>query len=386
MHEREKDLSTHTRRTPDINRESMDKDMSTLQEALSSLFKMSRDPVLGVGAGDKIVFANPAAASLLGAQPGMPAGDIIPRHILTDPADSFIATQRLRDRRANVSVVRMDGVAVFTYSVLEPPPALQSPQAALQELSSRLMSARLAIDALVRRTKAEEDPDLRDTSETLYREYFRMLRLCRHMTLAAGIYRDDLPLVANVTDLGNLCRELCQTVSHFSESLGISIHFQADFGMHLTMADRDMIEIMLLNLLSNSLSHSKAGDVIHVELTRQEDRFVFAVRDAGTGMTADKMANIFHGSPAVDTADPTVGAGLGLVVARGVAERHGGFMILESRPGEGSSVRVSIPCRKSESLQAKCPITRYRSDGMNNVLMELSGWLDKKYFNHRLFD
>ena len=61
-------------------------------------------------------------------------------------------------------------------------------------------------------------------------------------------------------------------------------------------------------------------------------------------------------------------------------------MILESRPGQGTSVRVSLPYRQCDEMKARCPQVQYRSDGMDVVLTELSVILDRRYYNKKLFD
>ena len=360
--------------------------MSMLSEKLGLLFEMSREPVLGIAAGQIIVFANPAAAALLGVRAGDNAAEVLPEHILSDGAEQYIASHRVGDRRANVSVRRVDDVMLCTWSLLGPDPPLPAQDRAIKELSNSLMSARLAIDALVRRTKAEDDEALRDTVQTLYQEYFRMQRSCRHMNLAANILENSLPMASNVTDLGTLCQEMCDTVGRLFENMGISMTFEADFGLHLTMADSGLLEQMLANLLSNSLSHCKAGDAVRVELRRQSDRFIIAVRDTGSGISPEQMAHIFNNATAGHDGDPAAGAGQGLLIARGIAERHGGAIIIESRPGQGTEVRVSIPYRQTDAMQMNTPMARYRSDGMNTVLTEFSMLLDKKYYTRRMFD
>ena len=363
----------------------MDKDMSILPENLWALFDMSRDPVIGIGPDQSIVYANPPAAALLGVGAGSPAGGTVPEHILNEPSERFVASARVGRKRLNVSVIRLDGLTVCVYTRPPEEPAGTGPSVrALQELSSCLMSARLAIDALVRRTGADADPALLQTSAILYREYYRMLRACRHMTLAAGVAADSLPYTPQATDLGQLCRELCDTVGRLTESLGISVTFQADFGVHLSMADRNLLEILLLNLLTNSLTHSRAGDTIRVELARQKDRFLLSVRDPGSGISPEQLTGVFNSCP--DPAGPSAGAGLGLYIARGIAERHGGAMILESRPGRGTTVQISLPCKKSEDMVINSPQSVYRSEGMSTVLMELSPFLDRQYYNKKMFD
>lgn len=352
--------------------------MSLQPEMLGPLFEMSREPVLGLDAQKKVVFANPAATALLGVRAGDSADDVLPEHILSDTAEQFIASHRIGERRANVSVRRVEGVSVCTWSLSQSEPSCPVQSKALEEMSSHLMAARMAIDAIVRRTRAEDDQALNGTVQLLYQEYYRLQRVCQHMKMTENILQDTLPLLSGVTDLGTLCRELCDTVGRLFEDRGIPVVFEADFGLHLTMADSSLLECMLANILANSLAHCKSGDEIRVALDHQGDRFIIAVRDNGSGIDPEQMARIFNGAPA--------GAGQGLLIARGIAERHGGALILESRPGQGTSVRISIPYRQSDTLQMNSPPVRYHSDGMSAVLTEFSELLDKKYYTRRMFD
>lgn len=380
-------VGTNKDKRKNIKRESMGKDMGIQPEAIGPLFEMSRDPVLGVDRAHRVVFINPPAAALLGLRTGDDASSVVPAHILDDPAEQFIATASVGSRKASVSVRRLEDVAVLIWSLPRQEPPGLNPDRALRELADELMTARLAIDALVRHTKAEHDPASREAASVLYKSYYEMLRLSRHMTLAAGVARDQLPSAPQVTDLGQVCRELCQTVGALFESRGVSVVFRADGpGMHLTMADPDQLEIMLLNLLHNSLSHCGAGDAIRVDLAREGDRFIIAVQDPGSGIAPETLAGIFAGAPASGPGQPADGPGMGLYIARGIAERHGGTMLLESRPGMGTSVRISIPYKPSEDLTVNTPMARYRSDGMNNVLTELSTLLDKSFYTQRMFD
>ena len=363
----------------------MGKDMNLQPEQLGALFNMSRDPVLGIDAGRTVAFANPAAAQL-GIQAGMDAGELLPEHILSDPGEQFIASFRQGNRRISVSVQRLDGLTLCVCALPAGPSPMTSHSRALQELTANLMTTRLALDALSCCIRPETDPALQDVTSTLYRQYYLLRRTCTHMRQADGVLLGELPFQPRVLDLGNVCRELCDTVGQLTEPMGVSVAFHADFSMALTLADRDLIEGMLANLLTNSLLHCKQGDVIRVELTRWDDRFIIAVNDPGTGIPPEKLTELFNGQPAGGESDASAGAGLGLLVARGAAERHGGSMILESRQGEGTSVRVSIPLKQSDSTTINTPMVRYRSDGMNMILTELAPLLDKKYFNRKMFD
>ena len=360
----------------------MGKDMSLPSEDLGVLFQLERDPVLGISQEGTVVFSNPAALNLFGLRPGDSARDVVPAEVLYDPACRFVAAFQAGGQSFTMYAARLEALTVCSFRPLHVKPPAPAQANAVHVLSSSMMNMRMALDALVSGTGADGDPAFKETAETLYREYHRMRRACDHMAKADGILNGGLPYDPQVVDLGTLCRELCDTVGLLAEGMGLTVCFKVDDGLHLTMADAGLIESMLSNLLTNSIAHCRPGDRIKVELTRQGNRFILAVEDPGSGIAPEKLADIF--SP--DAAQGDGPAGLGLLIARGAAERHGGALILESRPGHGVAVRVSIPYRRTDDMHLGSPRPRYRASGMSTVLTELSVVLDKKYYNRRYFD
>ncbi len=363
-------------------------DMNLQPDVFGGLFDMSRDAVLGVDANGIIAFANPAAAVLLGASAGMPAIGIVPDYILEEQAERFVASAQIGDRSADVSVARQNGMTLLSFIPLptenEPRNVLSSK--ALRDMSDYLQSVRVAFDIIVRRTGAESNPSLKEYVTIMYHEYYRMRRLCQHMTYANGILQNNLPFFPQMTDLAALCRDLCDTVDRFSQEMGIAVRFHTDGALYLTMADEHHLEIMLLNLISNSLSHSREGDAIDLDLTRKNNRFVLSLHDRGDGIALDRLYSGIGRVATLDMTDTSAGAGLGLLIARGIAVRHGGALILERRPEGGTSVRISLPHRVPKNPEIRSPRISYRNESMSNILTELSVVLDKKYYDHRMFD
>ena len=120
------------------------------------------------------------------------------------------------------------------------------------------------------------------------------------------------------------------------------------------VADRDRIDQVLTNLISNAVRYSPEGGLIEIAAESAGGFLRLAVRDRGIGVPADKQAVIFerfgraHG--AVDG-----GIGLGLAIARGIVELHGGKISVESTgvPGEGSTFQVLIPLAPAERGTAR---------------------------------
>jgi signal transduction histidine kinase len=112
--------------------------------------------------------------------------------------------------------------------------------------------------------------------------------------------------------------------------------------------DPDLLARVLDNLLDNAARYSE-GTPLEVALAPAEGGVTFSVRDHGIGITPEDQARLFTPFFRTDRsrARHTGGAGLGLLLSRRVVEAHGGRIALESRPGEGTLVRVWLPAAAS---------------------------------------
>ena len=360
--------------------------MSLDTSTLGDLFELSRDAVIGVE-DQTVAFSNPAAEMLLAIRAGEDAAKYIPDYILTEPSDRFIAAAVISGVDLDVSVSRHETLTLlcFTHrSNSAPSPAWSK---ALGEMGNYLLTSRLAIDRIVQGTGAEKDEKLRDYTSVLYQNYFRLKRLHNHMTLTGSLLSDTTPFFPRLVALDTLCSELCATLAVLVRSMEVAVSFESSVTDCYVMADADLLETMLLNLLTNSLIHSAAGDCIRVSLSRPGERIVISVDDPGAGIPPERLASLYGSGPSGDLEGVSPGAGLGFAIVRGIAKLHGGALILESREGQGTHMRISLPQPKTEDIQnLRQPEAPYRVDGMNNVLTELSVVLDKSFYTHKSFD
>jgi signal transduction histidine kinase len=109
------------------------------------------------------------------------------------------------------------------------------------------------------------------------------------------------------------------------------------------VGDEALLERLLLNLLDNAIKHSPANGVVRVRLWRDDGAYHLAVSDEGPGVPADAHGRIFDRffrvDPSRSRADRTAtgGAGLGLAIARWVAEAHGGTLVYDATNGASES-------------------------------------------------
>jgi signal transduction histidine kinase len=110
------------------------------------------------------------------------------------------------------------------------------------------------------------------------------------------------------------------------------------------LADADSLQRLLTILLDNAIRYTPPGGAVSLQVTRSEDRVTFAVRDTGIGIAAEHHARVFDRFYRVDRKRGGAGgSGLGLALAKWIAEKHGTRIALESAVGQGTCCYFSIP-------------------------------------------
>ena len=100
---------------------------------------------------------------------------------------------------------------------------------------------------------------------------------------------------------------------------------------------------MIQNLVDNAVKYSSAGGRVHVSATADDGHVLIDVADQGPGIPPEDRELIFEkfGRSSSGTAKP--GSGLGLFIARSIAEAHGGTLGVDSVPARGSVFRLELP-------------------------------------------
>jgi len=112
--------------------------------------------------------------------------------------------------------------------------------------------------------------------------------------------------------------------------------------------DDVLAEQLLFNLIDNAVKHASSGKTIELEARLEEGRLVLDVMDRGPGVPPGEEEAIFE-KFARGTNATAPGSGLGLAVARGLAEAHGGSLTASQRPGGGALFRLILPLEASEA-------------------------------------
>jgi signal transduction histidine kinase/CheY-like chemotaxis protein len=109
--------------------------------------------------------------------------------------------------------------------------------------------------------------------------------------------------------------------------------------------DRGLLWQIFTNLISNAIKYSPQGGNIEFHLIGKDNQVIFSVEDEGIGIPTADQKNLFKSFSRASNVDTIPGSGLGLVIVKACVELHGGEIALDSRLGQGTKVKVTLPKR-----------------------------------------
>jgi signal transduction histidine kinase len=107
--------------------------------------------------------------------------------------------------------------------------------------------------------------------------------------------------------------------------------------------DRERLRQVLVNLIDNAVKYSPPGEEVRIEAQSTNGRVVIEVRDKGPGIPPEHHGVIFEKFGRVQGGVAKPGTGLGLFIARSIAEAHGGSLVVRSNAGQGATFTLSLP-------------------------------------------
>ena len=347
----------------------------------SDILTLSGEPIVLCRFG-KLIFANSSAEDILGNDcVGKSVKTVFGSVIAEAQASSFVADVPVMGRHYILRVTRINDVQAIFFSLNEPPVVLLN-DAFIYSMRNCLMSIGIAADKGRLQSEQLGDQDLSASFATLTKNHYIMMRLLSNVSAVKGIVDGSLPVTLSHVDLSQFTASLLGTIKF----LRPDIDFNVNVGQNIMVdADSSMLELLMLNLISNCLVHAHGLTRISVSLIDSGDSILISVCDDGCGIKADELHSVFSRYRySFDMGHLVNGPGLGLTVVRGIAEYHGGTVLLESREGSGTTVRASVSKRMS-SQYLREPRTPY-SDGVKSILIGLADCLPEACFSDKYMD
>ena len=200
---------------------------------------------------------------------------------------------------------------------------------------------RLDADA---KTKAR----MRENVEIIERESKR----CGELMKSLLAFSRQKPPQLTAVNVNTVIRQAARLMLHQFELNQIELVEELDEELPEIQGDPAQIQQVLIILLANANEAIGEGGEIRVRTATMDGRegIRIEVRDNGPGITADVIEKIFE--PFFSTKENQHRTGLGLAVAKGIVDRHGGALLVESQPGAGAKFTVQLPLRAPAGLAA----------------------------------
>jgi len=272
------------------------------------------------------------------------------------------ATAQLQQRmddlaRANAEIAGLYAGAQASVEQLQELDRLKSRflSMASHELKTPLTSISGLAQVLLRRMRRRLDLGRADQAgwDDELRGHVERLELLNSQTARLGRLVDELLDVSRIesgkldfhwelVDLAKLLREVAERLQMTTSEHTLEVVLDARAAW--VSADRDHLEQVLDNLVSNAIKFSPAGGSIRVGLREHGDSIILSVQDHGVGIPAHQLEAVF--GLFYQAEDPvsrrTGGMGLGLYISKDIITRHGGRIWAESKLNRGSTFNVSL--------------------------------------------
>ena len=171
----------------------------------------------------------------------------------------------------------------------------------------------------------------------------QMQRLRQDLLDVALLEAGQLSIQPGPSGPGTLIEQSLERYAPLADERSIELSASLAADLPLVHADEARLVQVIANLLTNALKFTPAGGRVELGADEQDEGMVrFFVRDSGLGIAPENLPRLFERFWTTKHGNPT-GAGLGLTIAKGIVEAHGGKIWAESTPGEGSEFSFTVP-------------------------------------------
>jgi len=342
--------------------------ISEVKNRLEAILSNTVNGIIMIGDGDGVVYANPAAISLLGLGEkfmGRKYIEIISTYEILAMIDEVkssresvkrnIVLHTLGARIIEVNVVSITKVNLNKQDILlvlnditELKRLEQVRKDFVANVSHELKTPVASISGFAETLLAEGGRNLDNVVEftqIIYSEAQRLARLINDLLELSKLEAEESCLNMQIIDINQLVYENVERMVKVARLRNIEIKYYQPSKYIELISDVDSINQILSNLLDNAIKYSMDEGRIEVKLEELNDQVKVSVSDCGIGIPKKEISRIFERFYRVDKARSrkTGGTGLGLSIVKHLVENLKGHVSVESIEGQGSTFSVTLP-------------------------------------------
>jgi two-component system OmpR family sensor kinase len=210
------------------------------------------------------------------------------------------------------------------------------------EMKNPLTTIRLGIANL--QEGSSLDDDMRRSLERISLQAQRLQALVENLRRLSDM--DEKSLDRSQVDLAEVLEDAIEIAREAQEGAAGQVNLniqQVPWPLSPIDGDRDLLMVAFRNLIENALKFSGTAGRVEVRASEDGHNVLVEIDDNGRGIPAQDQPYVFDELYRAENARDLPGSGLGLALVRRVVELHGGSMSINSRPGQGTMVRVQLP-------------------------------------------
>ncbi|MDE3075765.1 MAG: HAMP domain-containing histidine kinase [Chloroflexota bacterium] len=212
------------------------------------------------------------------------------------------------------------------------------------DLRTPLSTMRVMVEAMVDGVVADDETIVR-YHRTIQAEIARLSGLIDDLFQLSQIDAGELQLRLENGSLDDLISDTLRGFQAHALQAGVELVGTIGDDLPPVRLDAARVQRVIDNVVGNALRHTPAGGTVSIQAEARADGIEVSIRDSGEGMDAPELAHavepFFRGEQSRRRVG--AGAGLGLAIARGIVEAHGGRIWAESAPREGTAIHFIIP-------------------------------------------
>ena len=228
---------------------------------------------------------------------------------------------------------------------------------ASHQLRTPLTAIKLFVDMLVRGEVGKLNKEQREYLDNIHQSTDRMARLVNDLLNVTRIESGRLRITPQPTEVKRFIKSIIDEAKPLAAAKKIKINFIADAEKWQKISlDQNLMRQVFHNLLVNAIRYSPAGKgKVEINLSKDKNYFITAVKDNGIGIPKKAQGNIFAKFFRADNAVKSIteGTGLGLYVSKMIVENSGGEISFASEEKKGTTFFVKMPLKGMKSKEGE---------------------------------